>query len=59
VDVRKIGCEDADYIEVARDRERVGCCADGDEPSGYIKVLPRKNNKINLLMPPDFPVCSL
>jgi hypothetical protein len=37
MDLKEIGCECVDRIDLAQDREMVGSCEHGNEPSGSIK----------------------
>ena len=38
MDLREVGCECVDWMELAQDRRQVACaCECGDEPSGSIK----------------------
>jgi len=37
MDLQEVGCEGMDWIELAQDRDMVGSCECGNEPSGSIK----------------------
>jgi hypothetical protein len=37
MDLQEIGCEGMEWIELAEDRQVVGTCKCGNEPSGSIK----------------------
>jgi len=37
IDLKEVGCEGMEWIELTQDRQVVGCCDCGNGPSGSIK----------------------